>query len=322
MIRVRLSASRRLLCAAATIGSAGALLAGCGIGAGAAPSDTRLTVTRDFGTRVVQELDDPKSGGSDTVMRLLQRNAKVTTRYGGGFVQAIGDVAGGTQGGHPADWFFYVNGIESREGAAAFELREGEHVWWDHHDWGVTSHVPAVVGSYPEPFVHGVEGKRLPVRVECIELEGKTCNTVRDRLVALGIVVGKGGLQRSLAPGTLRVIVGRYDQIRGDQTVRRLEQGPETSGVYARPAADGKTIALLDPRGKVTRTLGPRTGLVATTRVDDNPPVWIITATDDAGLQAAASALDEATLTRKFAYLTTGSGPGLGAPDVGGAAAP
>ncbi len=315
------SVARRLAVTAALL-SAAAGLAGCGLGAGVAPADTRLTVTRDFGQTPVLGLDDPASAGSETVMRLLQRNAKVTTRYGGGFVQSIDGTSGGTQDGRPVDWFFFVNGIASRVGASAYKLREGDHVWWDHHDWGASSGVSAVVGSYPEPFVHGVEGKRLPVRVECIELESDTCDTVRDRLVSLGIVVGKGGLQRSLAAETIRVIVGPYQQIRGDQTVRRLERGPKVSGVYARPSSDGRTIAVLDQQGRTADTLGPGTGLVAALRVEDNPPVWVITATDAPGLQAAASALDEATLAKAFAFVTGTSGNGRAVPVVSADATP
>lgn len=294
-------------------------LTACGLGPGTTPTDTRLTISQDFGAKVLDELDDPAAQGEETVMRLLQRNAKVETRYGGGFVQSIDGIAGGTKAGRPVDWFFFVNGVLSKEGATSYEVKEGDHVWWDHHDWGLTNDVPAVVGSYPEPFVHGVEGKRLPVRVECIELESAPCDEVRDRLVDLDLVVGKGGLQRSLAKETIRVIVGRYDQIRADKTVRELEQGPKASGVYAQPAADGKSIRVLDPQGRTTRTLGPGAALVAALRVDDAPPVWVLTATDDAGLRAATSALDEATLTKKFAYVTGGGTAGIGVPEVASA---
>lgn len=313
----------RTLAATVALLAASAGLAACGLGAGTTPTDTRLTISRDFGTTVVDELDDPASKGEETVMRLLQRNAKVQTRYGGGFVQSIDGVKGGIEDGRPVDWFFYVNGVLSKEGAASYEVKAGDHVWWDHHDWGLTNDVPAVVGSYPEPFVHGVEGKRLPVRVECIELESVPCDEVRDRLVELGLVVGKGGLQRSLAKETIRVIVGRYDQIRGDKTVRELEQGPQASGVYARPSADGKRIAVLDERGRTTRTLGPGGALIAALRVDDAPPVWVLTGTDDAGLRAATSALDAATLTQKFAFVTgRGAAGGLGVPEISTSAAP
>ena len=78
---------------------------GCGLGAGDEPAGTKLTITRDFGAHRLRELDAPKVGGDETVMRLLQRNAKVSTRYGGGFVQSIDGLAAGRSDGHPFDWF-------------------------------------------------------------------------------------------------------------------------------------------------------------------------------------------------------------------------
>src|ERR1700712_1786984 len=87
---------------------------GCGLGPGAGTSQVTLTVTRDFGARPVRTVSQPRVPGAETVMRLLQRQFTVTTRYGGGFVQSI-DRASGDGAQH--DWFFYVNGIEARHGA-------------------------------------------------------------------------------------------------------------------------------------------------------------------------------------------------------------
>src|SRR4051794_41799537 len=103
----------------ALLGALAALLAGCGAGAGSTPAQTRLTVTQDFGGRTERRLEAPKVSGSETVMRLLQRNAKVTTRFGGGFVQSIDGVAGGGRGGGPVAWVFYVNGGGGPPGGAA-----------------------------------------------------------------------------------------------------------------------------------------------------------------------------------------------------------
>ena len=84
----------------------------------------------------------------------------MTTRYGGGFVQSIDGLAGSQSGGRSSDWFFYVNGIESPIGSAQFDLSGGDRIWWDYRDWTAAMRVPAVVGSWPEPFVHGFQGKR------------------------------------------------------------------------------------------------------------------------------------------------------------------
>ena len=64
-------------------------LAGCGLGAGKGTSDVALTVTRDFGTVPVGSATERQVPGSQTVMRLLERAFRVTTRYGGGFIESI-----------------------------------------------------------------------------------------------------------------------------------------------------------------------------------------------------------------------------------------
>jgi Domain of unknown function (DUF4430) len=293
----------------ALLGALAVLLAGCGAGAGSAPSETRLTVTQDFGSRAQRDLAAPKVSGSETVMRLLQRNAKITTRFGGGFVQSIDGVAGGRRDGRPFDWFYYVNGVEASEGAAAVRLHPGDRVWWDRHDWGAAMRVPAVVGSFPEPFVHGFGGRRLPVRVECADPSTTACDEVFKTLSALGVPAAKGGLRTAQTEQTLRVVVGPWIAARDELALRPLEAGPARSGVYARPAPDGRSIRALDARGRATRTLGPGTGLVAAAREGDEPPVWAVTGTDGAGVDAAARAFTERTLGRRFAVAVVGGRP-------------
>ena len=50
---------------------------------------------------------------------------------------------------------------------------------------------------------------------------------------------------------------------------------------------------MLDARGRVARTLGAGTGLVAATREKDREPVWFVTGTDEAGVDSAAAAFGE-----------------------------
>jgi Domain of unknown function (DUF4430) len=128
---------------------AGALLAllaiaGCGLGPGADVGEVGLTVTRDFGaapllTRRVGEVSE-----SGTVMRVLEGDADVHTRYGGGFVQAIDGVAEARRGGRPYDWFYFVDGVEPPVGATEYQLRGGDQIWWDYRDWTASEQVPAV----------------------------------------------------------------------------------------------------------------------------------------------------------------------------------
>ena len=282
---------------AAAIGLIGTVAAaGCGLGPGANVGSVSLTVTRDYGATQVVQRPAEEVNESDTVIRVLDRNAAITTRYGGGFVQSINGTEGRHAGSRLLDWFFYVNGIESSVGAADYSLHDGERIWWDYRDWCAAMHVPAVVGSFPEPFAHGYEGKRRSTEVAC-ESAGPTCADVRAALRRAGAdLVGAG-------EGGIRVLVGPWSALRSDPTAGRIESGPQTSGVFAEfvPTVDGTRLFGLDEDGEPRDAIGTDAGLVAATRRYDDPPVWIVTGTTSAGLRAAAGLLDPADLRDHYA---------------------
>jgi hypothetical protein len=302
---------------AAIAGAAAFALTGCGLGAGPAPSAVRLSVTSDFGAHVVRSWNAPHVRGQETVMSLLMRNAAVTTRYGGGFVQSIDGLAGGHEEGKPIDWFYYVNGVEAPAGAAATNVHPGDHIWWDRHDWSQTDSVPAVVGSFPEPFLNGVVGKRLPVRIECSSVSSGPCRRVAAQLRALRVPAALAGIGPGGEPESLHIIVGPWSAVRGAQGTNTVEQGPQASGVYARISASGSSIAALDEKGHVARTLAADSGLIAATRYGEEAPVWLITGTDEAGLELAARAFSQESLENRFALALEPGGAALPLP-VGG----
>jgi hypothetical protein len=287
-----------------------ALVSGCGLGAGKTPRDVSLLVTSDFGTSFMLGSIAPRISGQETVMSLLMRNAKVTTRYSGGFVQSIDGLAGGREGGQPVDWFYYVNGVEASDGAASMNVHPGDHIWWDRHDWSQTDDVPAVVGSFPQPFLNGIGGKRLPVRVECADATGAACHTVTKRLRAQGVPAAVSALGSGAgATQTLRVTVGPWAKISGEFAIRELDRGPRASGVYARFAPSGTTLALLDAQGRTVQTLAAGAGLIAATRSGEDAPVWTVTGTDEAGVESAARAFQQSTLRNHFAVAIGTNGP-------------
>jgi hypothetical protein len=241
-------------------------------------------------------------------MSLLERNYSVGTRYGGGFVQSIGGLAGDSTAGEPVDWFYYVNGVQAPKGAAATDVHAGDRIWWDRHDWSQAEEVPAVVGSFPEPFLDGLEGKRYPLRVECTQTAGAACSTVRTRLRALGATVTVAAVSASGAPLTLRVLVGPWRQISASLGSEGIQHGPRASGVYALFSSGGHTLTPLDQRGKRLAPLGAGTGLIAATRAGEDAPIWVVTGTDEAGAALAAKFLDEQSLRGRFAVALTAAG--------------
>ena len=295
---------RRALATVSVLAALAAAGSGCGLGPGEETAgEGSLTVTRDFGAEPLGRHNVAGVSESDTVMRLLQRDFEVETRYGGNFVQEIDGVAGGREGGRRVDWFYYVNGIESGVGAGERKARAGDRIWWDHHDWGGTMRIPAVVGSFPEPFVSGNGGRKLPVRLVCLgDDTDDACDEVETRLSDAGVTdTARSVLEQSAGREVLRVLVGPWSLVRRDTAARKLESGPQQSGVFARPTRAGDRIELLDDRGRVDHALGAGGGLLAATRIEAQQPTWIVTGVDSTGVAAAAAALTEDELQDHFA---------------------
>jgi hypothetical protein len=222
-----------------------------------------VTVSQDFGETRLAPTMRTTAASQETVMKLTERSFDVVA--GGDGIQEIDGVSGGLEDGKPVDWFYYVNGIAAPEGAGARKLFPGDRVWWDHHSRRPAVTVPAVVGAFPEPFKSGTDGKKLPIRLVCLGSEDRSCDEVTTRLAAAGVKdVARSNLESS--PGeVLRILVGRWRDVRKDIAARTLEAGPAASGVFAKPDPSGARIALLDSDGGVERTLGAASGLIAAT---------------------------------------------------------
>lgn len=311
------AATALLLAAAAALAAAG-----CGLGPGSGVGSVELTVTREFGTVPMLERS-LEASESDTVMRLLEGNVDVSTRYGGGYVHAIEGIAEAQRGGSPYDWFYYVNGVLAPIGAADTSVEGGERVWWDYHDWKATETIPAVVGSWPAPFAGGYEGRKRPTALEC-EGGGAACARVRAALEGAGAEVlggaseargkaggeaAEGGGGAKAPAGAIRVLVGPWARLRSDPVAATLESGPAVSGVFARfePApGGGYRLRALDEEGDHARLFRYGAGLVAATRHLEGPPVWVITGTTPAAVGDAARLLTAAKLRDHYAVASEG----------------
>lgn len=276
-------------------------LTGCGLGPGAGTSDVNLTVTRDFGARSLGAITKRQVPGSETVMRMLERSFRLSLRYGGGFVESIDGLSGTS---NRRDWFYYVNGSMASDGAAQTYVRHGDRIWWDLHKWLSPEQPEAVVGSYPEPFLHGASGRRYPTALECANDVSPACSRVSIALRKLGVPVGSQLLGTGSGTDSIAVVVGTWGDIKNSIAGDFIAEGPGSSGIYAK--FSGGSLELLDPEGNVTRTLGAGAGLIAATAQGSGPPTWLITGTNSAGVLAAASSLNAASLDDHFALAVEG----------------
>ncbi len=279
-------------------------LGGCGLITASAPTTVQLLVTSEFGARVVLRSGPLRASSHETVLGLLSHYYPVRVGAGGRHVQSIGGIPAATSTGanEPhGEWFYYVNGVQASTPPATASVRPGDHIWWDLHDASHASNATAVVGSFPEPFLNGIEGKRLPVRIECVSVSGRACNAVTAGMRASAVpaaiaAVGSGG-----APETLRVLVGPWGRIGGELAAEGIGRGPSVSGVFASFSADGRALTLLDQDGRPVKRLTSDAGLVAATQSVKEEPVWLVTGTDERGVELAARAFNPTALAHHFA---------------------
>jgi hypothetical protein len=202
-------------------------LAGCG-GSGREYGTATLWVTTDRGAHVVFAGSVP--AGSDGI-RTVEAKLKVTTRYGGRYLQSVNGISGSLA--KQQDWFFYVNGLEGNRSAAEVTIHAGDVLWWDYRTWnGATMQIPVVAGAYPKPFlgqptsvvssdralaakiakqVHGVVNAKKPLRNFIVIGGNVPASEVHIRQFRKGVVLELGtAIARQLAadPTTLRYRYG------------------------------------------------------------------------------------------------------------------
>ncbi len=258
-------------------------LAGCGLAVGPAPSAVSLLVSREFGSHVVHRVTGLRAKSGESVLDLLQGAAGAS--------------------GPPApsgERSLFVNGVLTSTAPALTALHPGDHVWSD-QEGAHASPSPAVVGSFPEPFLNGIAGDRLPVRVECAPSSSAACATVTALLRSYGVLAAVAAIGSGAAPETLRVMVGEWIYIESDPEAQTIGQGPSASGVYAHIPPNGSTLTLLAPDGRERQTLHAGAGLIAATASRREAPLWVVTGTDAAGVELAARSLTPATLEDHFA---------------------
>ncbi len=150
--------------------------------------------------------------------------------------------------------------------------------------------VPAVVGSWPEPFLQASAGLRAPARsVSSAPGRQAPCEAAEDALADAGVsstVIEFGDEVAGQVASPDRWRVERDPHV--TRRPRCLSEGP--SRAESSPGSRSEGIELLDERGQ--RRGAMATGLVAATRNGEGPPTWIVTGTSEDGVLAAVELLD------------------------------
>ena len=163
--------------------------------------------------------------------------------------------------------------------------------------------VPAVVGSFPEPFLSGQRGQAsCPIRLVCVGRGPAPCDEVETRLRDAGVAQRRAArtsavLGRRGAAGPRRPVDGRPRATSPRASSRRARRSPACS--RGRRAAGDRDRRCSTRDGESERTLGAGRRPASPPRAtEDQQPTWVVTGTDDAGVAAAAAALTEDELAR------------------------
>ena len=217
--------SRALLVALALV-----LLPGCGherTGSGSAS----LWVTRDRGATVLATTTVP---AGLTAMQALDRELDLKTTYGGRFVQSIDGLAGSLE--DQRDWFWFVNGYEGDRSASSYRLRDGDVAWLDYRGWEREGEARVVVGAFPEPFLHGYDGRTRPAAVRFEGSRTRADELAREigaaSVAPLGTPAPEGANVLELRAGPDRATAELLGQSAGDPFRLVLSGDPELTRRY------------------------------------------------------------------------------------------
>lgn len=272
-------------------------LAGCGLQHAARGTAVTITVTRDFGAATVGSVVVSHPPPGITALGLLEKRFPVSV----GAASSVRAVAGLAAGASDR-WALYVNGVASRPRT---RVHPGDRLWWDLQDSLVRP--AAAVGSFPEPFVHGLGGRRYPTTLECGAGAGAACRHVTTVLTRAGVPVSGQAPGTGSGQDSLTLVVGTWREIRAALVATLLQTGPRTSGVFARFAGrGGGSLQLLGGQGQVVSTLGPGAGLIAAVAANSAPPTWLIVGATERGVTSAAEAFSASRLRNHFALAVSG----------------
>ena len=286
-------------------------LAGCGLGAGEGGIDARVVVTRDFGARQLEARIAQDLPSSETAMRLLERSFDVETRYGGGFVQSIDGVAGGREDGRPVDWFFYVNGVESEVGAGDVDAARRRPRLVGSPRLGRRAAHPGCRRLVPRAVRARRRRQALPARAR---VRGGCRAGVRDRFRGDSPRSARLPAARRSAPASAREPCA-CSSAAGSTCATTMRSRRSIGG--RRRAASSRTSSSTEERSSCSTRRATRSARSTREPASSPPPASRTRrrrgrspGVDDAGLAAAARALDERTLRNRFAIAIAADGRG------------
>ena len=261
-------------------------------------SSAKVVVTSDFGKEIFIE-ETIVISENTTALDALQQVAGVETKYGGGFVSAINSIGSEYEGANQQkkDWFFYINGMSTNIGAGQYILQDGDIEHWDFRGWGFRQFVPAIIGDFPEPFLHGYGGVVYPTII--IHQDGweEDAQRIADKLSQLGVesiyTRGINELSTDEKSSCNLILLGESNF----QPIEEINQPWNRLGFYC--YFEDSCLQVFDSVGESAAEYEGKAGIIQATQSPWNPKgigvcenvVWMVSGLDKAGIKAAVNTL-------------------------------
>jgi len=250
-----------------------------------------LQVSRDFGGTVffAQMVE---YAGNTSLLDLMKAHLPIETAYGGSFINSINGLSssGGGLSGARQDWFNYINGICCDVGVLDYDPLNANIVWWDYHRWKNGPSISAVIGSYPEPFLHGYRGKVKPALIMVAGSEPGLAGGLQESLKSQGVAqikvtdIDENNIANRSGP---TIIVGAWGQLQQSDYLNKFNRAYSRNGTGVHFTEQG--LELLDWNGKGLRSIAGSAGIIVASGegLGDDSPLWLVAGTDRIGLQYA-----------------------------------
>ncbi len=257
-----------------------------------AEGSVRYLITRDYGKQIIADKDVSYYEGQTIMDGIMETGVEIETAYEGGFIKSINGLestAGGLTG-ERYDWFYYANGIFADTGALDYSPLPDDLIWWDYHAWKTAKGTSAVIGSFPEPFLHGYRGQVNDTIILAAAGKKEQAKDLQQLLVGLGVQktkiedLAEVFLEKRIGP---TIVVGEWSELSKSSWLKRFNDDGQDNGTFVRFTDKG--IAAMDINGETAQEFTGSAGVIMASGEGsgDASPLWIIAGTDQTGLAEA-----------------------------------
>ncbi|PKM86895.1 MAG: hypothetical protein CVU87_10755 [Firmicutes bacterium HGW-Firmicutes-12] len=253
-------------------------------------------VTQNYGQTMLLDKKVTYQQDTNIMDGLLEAGAELETSYGGGFVSGLNglNTENGGITGERNDWFYYVNGIFADCGALDYSPQPGEKVWWDYHPWTSSQGSAAVIGCFPEPFLHGFRGQVKETIILAVSEEMEKAVELQKDLQDQGVCavsVKEIAIELLKDRNGPSIAIGEWKALEQFSWFKEFNAAYQRNGTFLHFTDDG--LELLDYKGEIVSVIQGSAGVIMATGEGngDDSPLWIITGTDRSGTEAALEIL-------------------------------